>query len=64
MQGLSHYNIILKDTGSSSMSFNNSLFLKEFSEDSMNEPKVHIGMADARENLDVNFSRFTSASSS
>lgn len=45
------------------MSFNNSLYLKEFSEDSMNEPKVHTGMADARENLDVSFFRFTSSSS-
>lgn len=62
MQGLSHYNIILKDTGSSPMSFNNSLYLKEFSEDSVNEPKVHTGMADAQEKLDVNFSRFTSSS--
>lgn len=46
------------------MSFNNSLYLEEFSEESMNEPKVHTGMADAREKLDVNFSRFTSLSSS
>lgn len=46
------------------MSFNNSLYLEEFSEDSMNEPKVHTGMTDAREKLDVNFSRFTSLSSS
>lgn len=64
VQGLSHYNITLKDTGSSPMSFNNSLYLEEFSEDSMNEPKVYTGMADAREKLDVNFSCFTSSSSS
>lgn len=46
------------------MPFNNNLYLKEFSEDSMNEPKIHTGMADARENLDVNFYHFTASYSS
>lgn len=46
------------------MSFNNNLYFKEFSEDSMNEPKIHTGMADAQENLDVNFYHFMASSSS